>query len=75
MIRWTDLIGFAGLAMTVLGTLLLFPGSIDRMDWKYLLAGLAFWVAGFASMVGWLLLRWSARRPREGSPTSYDKAA
>jgi len=59
MIRWTDLIGFAGFAMVVLGTHLLFSSSGDSMHWDYRLGGLAVWIAGFASVVGWLLLRWS----------------
>lgn len=58
MIRWTDLIGLAGFAVVVLSTLLLFPSSANHMNWLYMLEGLALWVAGFASVVAWLLLRW-----------------
>jgi hypothetical protein len=68
MIRWTDLIGVAGFAMVVLSTLLLFPGSADRMNWKFWLAGLSLWFLGFASVVGWLLLRWSVRQSKDGPP-------
>jgi len=64
MMRWIDVIGFAGFAMVVLGTLLLFPSSVDRMNWEHGLEGLALWFAGFASVVGWLLLRWSVRPRR-----------
>lgn len=60
MLRWLDVIGFAGTALVVLGTLFLFPSSADRMTWVYGLEGLVLWCAGFASVVGWLLLRWSA---------------
>ena len=68
MIRWTDLIGVAGYAMVVLSTLLLFPDSAERMNWKYWLAGLSLWLLGFASVVGWLLLRWSVRQSKDGPP-------
>jgi hypothetical protein len=57
--RWTDAIGLAGLSMVVLGTLLMFPNSADRMDWKYLLGGFALWLVGFVSVAGWLFWRWS----------------
>ena len=66
MIRWTDLIGLAGYAMVVLSTLLLFPDSAERMNWKYWLAGLSLWLLGFASVVGWLFLCWSVRRFKDG---------
>ena len=71
MMRWIDVIGFAGFAMVVLGTLLLFPSSVDLMNWEYMLAGLALWLAGFAFVIGWLLLRWSVqpRRPLHKRPT------
>lgn len=59
MLRCTDLIGFAGFALVVLGTLFLFPNSVERMNWHSMLGGFALWVAGFASVVGWLLLRFS----------------
>lgn len=68
MIRWTDLIGVAGFALVVLSTLLLFPGSEERMNWKYWLPGLSLWFLGFASVVGWLLLRWSVRQSKDGPP-------
>jgi hypothetical protein len=68
MIRWTDLIGVAGFAMVVLSTLLLFPDSAERMNWKYWLAGLALWFLGFASVVGWLLSRCSVRQSKDGPP-------
>ena len=66
MIRWTDLIGVAGFAAVVLSTLLLFPDSADGMNWKYGVAGLALWFLGFASVFGWLLLRWSVRQSKDG---------
>jgi uncharacterized SAM-binding protein YcdF (DUF218 family) len=68
MIRWTDLIGVAGFAMVVLSTLLLFPGSAERMNWKFWLPGLSLWFLGFASVVGWLLLRWSVRQSKDEPP-------
>jgi hypothetical protein len=68
MIRWTDLIGVAGIAMVVLATLFLFPDSIDGMNWEYGTAGLALWLLGFASVFGWLLLRWSVRTSKDGPP-------
>jgi hypothetical protein len=68
MIRRIDLIGLAGFATAVVAILLLFPGSPEHMNWKYLLGGLALWFAGVASVVGWLFLRWSVRRPIEKQP-------
>jgi hypothetical protein len=68
MIRWIDLIGFAGFAMVVLSFMLLFPGSAERMNWNYWLTGLALWCLGFNSVVGWLLLRWSVRQSKNGPP-------
>jgi hypothetical protein len=70
MIRWTDLIGVAGYAMVLLSTLLLFPDSAEHMNWKYWLAGLSLWFLGFASVVGWLLLRWSVRPSQKRGVTS-----
>jgi hypothetical protein len=64
MIRWTDLIGFAGFILVLLSTQLLFPGSGDSMNWPHMLGGLALWFAGFASVVGSILLHFS----RAGSP-------
>jgi hypothetical protein len=64
MIRWTDLIGFAGFALVLLSTQLLFPGSTDSMNWHHMLGGVTLWVAGFASVVLWILLRfWQAGKP------------
>jgi hypothetical protein len=68
MIRWIDLIGLAGFAMVVLSTLLLFPGSAELMTWRYWLAGVALWLLGFNSVVGWVLLRWSVRQFKDGPP-------
>jgi hypothetical protein len=67
MLRWIDLIGIAGFAMVVLSTLLLFPSSAELMTWKYWLEGLALWLVGFNSVVGWVLLRWSIR-PSKNAP-------
>jgi hypothetical protein len=66
MIRWIDLIGIAGFAMVVVSTLLLFPRSAEGMNWKYWLAGLALWLVGFNSVVGWLLLRFSVQPSQKG---------
>jgi hypothetical protein len=67
MIRWTDLIGLAGFALVVFSTLLLFPSSVNRMSGQHMLEGLALWFAGFAAVVGWLLLRfwqWGKSHPK-----------
>jgi hypothetical protein len=61
MMRWIDVIGFAGSTLVVIGILFLFPSSPDHMTGGYALAGMALWFTGFASVVGWLLLRWSVR--------------
>ena len=68
MIRPTDLIGVVGFALVVLATLLFFPDSADRMNWKYWLAGLSLWFLGFSCVVGWLLWRWSIRQTKDGPP-------
>lgn len=68
MFRWTDVIGVAGFAMVVLSTLLLFPGSAERMNWKFWLPGLSLWFLGFASVAGWLFLRWSVRQAKDEPP-------
>jgi hypothetical protein len=68
MIRWTDIIGVVGFALVVLSTLLFFPSSADRMNWKYWLAGLSVWFLGFSCVVGWLLSRWSMRLTKDGPP-------
>jgi len=68
MIRWTDLIGVAGSAMVILSSVLLFPDSAERVNWKYWLGGIALWFVGFASVVGWLLSCWSVRYSKEGPP-------
>ena len=68
MIRWLDLIGIAGFALVILSTWLLFPGSTEAMNWKHWLAGLALWLLGFNSVVGWLLWRWSVRQFKDGPP-------
>ena len=64
MLRWIDLIGFAGFALVVLGTLFLFPSSAEGMNWHYMLGGFASWAVGFASVVGWIFLRfWQVGKP------------
>jgi hypothetical protein len=63
MIRWTDLIGLAGFVLVVLSTRLLFPGLVDSINRQHMLVGLGLWFVGFASVVGWILLRfWQAGR-------------
>jgi hypothetical protein len=65
MIRWTDLIGLAGFPLVLLSTQLLFPGSTDSLNWQHMLGGLALWLAGFASVVGSILLHfWKAGKSR-----------
>ena len=73
--RWQDVIGFAGLSLVVLGTLFMFPSSLDGMHWRYLLAGSVLWVVGFVSVIGWLLWRWSIAHPapQESSFSSETK--
>ena len=68
MIRWTDLIGLAGFATVLLALQLLFPDSAENMNWRYWLGGLALWLVGFASVVGWVILRWSVRQSRRAPP-------
>lgn len=68
MIRWTDLIGLAGFAMVVLSPLLLFPDAAERNDWTTWTGGIVLWFTGFASLIGWLILRWSIRNSKGGPP-------
>jgi hypothetical protein len=68
MIRWTDLIGLAGFGMVLVATLLLFPDNADFMNWQHWLGGIALWLIGFASVVGWVLSRWSVRKSNDGPP-------
>ena len=39
------------------------------MNWKYWLAGLALWILGFISVVGWLLWRWFGPTVQGGAAT------
>jgi hypothetical protein len=68
MIRWIDLIGVAGFAVVIVSTLLLFPVSAEPVNWRHWLAGLVLWFLGFNSVVAWLLLRWSVRQSKDGTP-------
>jgi hypothetical protein len=68
MVRWTDLIGVAGFALVIVSTTLLFPSSAEQINWKYMLGGIAVWLLGFVSVVGWVLLRFSVRPFKEGPP-------
>lgn len=61
--RWQDVFGFAGLALVVLGTVLMFPSSTYGMRWAYLLGGSLIWVVGFTMVTGWLAWRWSIGQP------------
>ena len=63
MVRWVDLVGLVGFAMVVLSTMYLFPDSEEGMNWTPLLGGITLWIAGFASVVGWIWSRWSLRPP------------
>lgn len=57
--RWQDVFGFAGLALVILGTVLMFPSSTQGMRLSYLLGGSILWLAGFATVTGWVIWRWS----------------
>ena len=57
--RCQDVFGFAGLGLVVLGSVLMFPSSTDRMRWAYLLGGSLGWLAGFAMVTVWVAWRWS----------------
>lgn len=68
MIRWADAVGLAGMLFVLLSIHLLFPDSIERMNWVYWLGGLLLWFMGAISVVGWLLVRWSVRNSKDAPP-------
>jgi hypothetical protein len=66
MIRWMDLIGICGFGVLIYSSKLLFGDSEGPRSLVYWLGGMALWSVGFASVVGWVLLRWSARNSKNG---------
>lgn len=65
--RWTDFIGVLGLAMWVTGLLLLFPKSLDEVNWISRSGGAALALVGLVAIVGSILVRFS-------KPQSYRKS-
>jgi uncharacterized membrane protein HdeD (DUF308 family) len=57
MARRTDVFGFSGLVMLVLGAVLFLTGSEERLSWVYWVVGPFLWFVGFAVFVGWLMWR------------------
>lgn len=68
MIRWTDAIGLVGIGLVALSIQLLFPDSVEHMNWMYWMGGLLLWLIGVVSVVGWLLVRWSVRNSKDAPP-------
>ena len=61
--QWQDVFGLAGLALVILGTGLMFPSSTHSMRLSYLLGGSIVWLAGFATVTGWIAWRWWTAHP------------
>ncbi len=61
MVRWTDLIGVAGVVLVITSFVLFSPASPPSDEWMYWLGVSALWGLGFVAIVGWLLTRWSIR--------------
>ncbi len=57
MLRRTDVIGFAGLAMLLAGAILFLTGSETEMTWVYWMTGTCIWFVGFGVFLGWLIWR------------------
>ena len=57
MLRRTDVIGFAGLAMLVAGAVLFLTGSDSELTWVYWMTGTCIWFVGFGVLLGWLIWR------------------
>jgi hypothetical protein len=66
MIRWIDLIGICGFGVMIYSTIFLFGDSEGISSWSYWLGGITLWLLGFASLIGWVLLRWSVRYSKNG---------
>jgi uncharacterized membrane protein len=64
--RWTDLVGLAGLALLVMGLLFLFPKSVDRVNWMYRTGGAALWLVGFVAIIGSIVARFSKSQSSKG---------
>jgi peptidoglycan/LPS O-acetylase OafA/YrhL len=57
MLRRTDVIGFAGLAMLVAGAILFLTGSEGELTWLYWMTGTCIWFVGFGVLLGWVIWR------------------
>lgn len=66
MIRWTDLIGVAGLVLVITSFVLFSPASSSSDDWVYWLGVSASWGLGFLAVIAWVLTRWSVRHSKGG---------
>lgn len=57
MLRRTDVIGFAGLAMLVAGAILFLSGSEGELSWLHWMVGTCVWFVGFGVLLGWIMWR------------------
>ena len=57
MLRRTDVIGFAGLAMLVTGAILFLSGSEGELSWLHWMMGTFIWFIGFGVFLGWIMWR------------------
>jgi hypothetical protein len=57
MLRRTDVIGFAGLGMLVMGAILFLTGSESELTWLYWMTGTCIWFIGFGVLLGWIIWR------------------
>jgi len=65
--RRSDALGFAGLAMLLVGALLYLTASGERLSWVYWLGGPMLWFGGFTLVVGWVLTRWWRLKEENGA--------
>jgi hypothetical protein len=65
--RRTDTFGLLGLVMLVVGVVLFLQGSAAHLSWVYWVGGPALWFFGFATLVGWMVLRWGRSDKEEES--------
>ena len=64
--RWTDVMGLAGLALLVTGLMFLFPKSVEQVNWTYRLGGAALWLVGFVAIITSVLARFSKPQSQKG---------
>lgn len=62
--RWSDAIGAFGWGLLVIGVLICFSTAGNRSELFAWIVGGAMWIAGFLTIVVWLLERLTHQHPR-----------